>query len=396
MSAPVRLWYVVKSSYRPRNSVLATESNKSHKTRLSPFIAALFVLFALDTLLFRSYFYERFIKFDSSAGIYRYRRTLLSKRAKDTSRLISVVGDSRMAEGFSAKTFDQIAASSPYRALNLAVPGSSLRVWYYLLSQADPTRKAFKLIVIPMCSFSDHDEGELFSNRLLDLQFLMPYLSVNDSIECLQTYSEFEPRMDVLLATVFKLYAYRFDVRDFVLNPAGRLQDIDLCNKYNDYSYTGHEESLRTYLDKHSHHAHLNSAQESAMERLNKCVTAPIANQTGDKLRYNRLWMNRIIDAYHDTDTILMFVKIPAGPVSQFHEAPKVYSNIELVSHKPNVLVAPEHMFDDLQSPDYFFDDLHLNARGRQIFSKRLSEAILQKLQYDSSLADRNISTKTH
>jgi len=344
----------------------------------------------MDALIFRSGWYFPFIKPDSSAGVYKYRRQLGQSIAASSHNLVAVVGDSRIGEGFSARVFDEDATNTPYKAVNLAVPGSSLRVWYYLLKQVDPGRNAFKFIVIPMSSYSENDEEESYTNRILDLQFLMAFASISESIEIVQSFTNAECQVQALCDALVQLYAMRLDVKDFLSDPEKRLADIGIGKKYSDYNYSGTDRKLADYLN--TSNTSIDPQSREIIRRLKKRFEEIIPVQTGERHKYNSYWLNKLIADYKNSDTTLVLIKIPTDPIGRLHQPVSTTTVNDHVFGNKNVIVAPEKLFADLENPEYFFDDLHLNSSGRKIFSNRLSQLILQTLSHNNAIAVRSSS----
>jgi hypothetical protein len=78
--------------------------------------------------IFGSGWYTRFLDPDSFAGRLKFTLGIATSPAE-----IAVIGNSILAEGFSAK----FAGGTRFQ--NLSLPGSTPRCWYYLLRAADPT-----------------------------------------------------------------------------------------------------------------------------------------------------------------------------------------------------------------------------------------------------------------
>jgi hypothetical protein len=360
-------------------------------SKASRFLVALLMVFALDVVFLHAGLYNRLIEPDSSVGIFRFRRNLALSKVKGSQRLVALVGDSRIQDAFSARIFDQIAGPTPYRALNLGVPASSLRVWYYLLKEVDPHRNAFDLIVIPLASYSDADEWEDYTNRVYDLRFLTLFSTPSELLSLSESFTDLNAKFTVAIATVFKSNALKSDIRDFLSHPLARLACVSRFEKTGEedfYRYEGRHTSLLgmemsggTWVKGGS------SIDDSALRRLNSRVSTAPPPQTGMRQRYNSLWLNRLVDAYTDSQTKILLIKMPTDPVARAYPPPRNYSSLNSIATKKNVFILPEDYFSNLNTPQYFGDDVHLNSQGMAKFSERLSEVILGTLSSEDSIA---------
>src|SRR5438034_11785795 len=63
---------------------------------------------------------------------------------------VLVVGDSRIAEGFSAAAADKLGSEAGFKFLSVAEAASSIDIWYYALREVDPAAHRYTAIVFPM------------------------------------------------------------------------------------------------------------------------------------------------------------------------------------------------------------------------------------------------------
>ena len=129
------------------------EGGSSWRSSLIWSLCALGAFFALDGLVFHSGWYMAYLQPQSSAGQLESRIFWLRHEAEVPET--AVLGDSRIGEGFSARTAEA-ATGGAMRFRNIAVAGSTPRVWYYLLRDADPERKRFPIVVLAMDLHLDH------------------------------------------------------------------------------------------------------------------------------------------------------------------------------------------------------------------------------------------------
>ncbi len=304
------------------------------------------MLFALDAALFRTPYYRRILEPESYAG--QVERLI----GTGGNQSIAVLGDSRIAEGFSARVAD--GQQPGWRFLNAAVPGSTPRCWYYLLRDLDPQVGRFKKIVLPVDSYEDEDGPWEWADRTLDVNILAARLRLEDTLSFAASFHSAEARWNALLVCLLKGLALREDLQAFLAHPASRLDKAALYRASGaewTYNYDGNPKNL----------------VGSTLPDPSRRQPSP---QTGLYGAYRRAWFGRILSRYKDSGTAIVFLRLPRGPVVPpvGHAGPG--SSIRGFT---GVTVLPESLFNALEAPEYFFDELHLNARGRQLFSTQLA-----------------------
>jgi hypothetical protein len=346
-------------------------------------ILAVIVFFAIEVVFFRTGAYNRIIKPASFAGMLLQRCQLA--QAKHNTGAIALLGDSRLREGFSARIFDQLAAKTPVRALNLGLSGSNPRVWYYFLKNVDPNCASFKMIVIALPSYYDEDYAYGASDRQDDLRLLLPILSVRDAFDFTQSFQNRPSQVEVLTAMLLKMYGFRQDLKDLIANPLLRTQDCNFFDKHwqeIDYKYMGQKESLTGAHVVNNEIVGLPSfVTPHQRERLQLEVLAQSERDLNFHYPYLQLWLDKLSSRYAGSPTRLVFIRIPARPFYAPLKHQVHMDSIEAVSRLSNVIVDPENEFSFLEKPEYFFDDIHLNSLGRKIFSKCLSLKLIKYAQ---------------
>jgi hypothetical protein len=365
-------------------SLHVSDSGGSREQRCV-FLFALAMFLLIDTAIFRSGWYQQILEPYSSAGMYLFQKNHALLRVNHSKHVIAFLGDSRMLEGFSAKDFCRNVVNSGYVPALLDVPGTSLRVWYYLLRQVDPKGSAFEAVVVPVVSYSNVDEREDLNERALDVGFLSPHLSFRESLDLIATYADNEIQARILLGDAVRMYAYRSDVRGLLFDPKQRLKNIRHWKREDElliYNYPGQSNSLIGILEGHdSFFKGTSTISDLALERLNDRVYTPLPPQTGRQKRYNDYWLNRLVDHYSNAGTKIIVFKMPAGPFQRRIWLPHEYSTIARLSKYRDVAILPENLFQDLLGPEYFGDDMHLNQAGRRVLTGRLTSAILRVLK---------------
>jgi hypothetical protein len=354
-------------------------------------LCALLLLCLLDVLVFRTDAYLSLVKPNSFAGNTIQRWHLVKTKKETKTDLVAFLGDSRVREGFSAKSFDQLADKTGLKAVNLSISGSTPRAWYYFLKRIDPDCSHFKSLVVCVPSYFDEDFGDAFSDSKYDEQVLLPVIQYSDSPEFVGSLTDPETKNDALLASVSRMYAYRKDLRDLLCSPVGRLGEISDAGRYwerSDYQYDGRKESLKGIRisgnDLQGMPSFLNSEERF---RLHLSVFPYPVPDNFDHSEYMRKWLYRLAQRYSGSKTSVIFVCVPSNPLPIQAVRPHIRSTINMIAALPNVVVIPEKEFKSLNAPQYFADDVHLNSSGRAIFTNDLSEKVIGILQ------SKNIST---
>ncbi len=340
-----------------------------------------------EFLLFRTSFYPSLCKPDSSTG--KFEAVLRSERERRlTSRHeVLVVGDSRIAEGFSAKVANSLAGETGFHFSNAAIGGAGPRVWYYLLRDLDPDSSRYQVIVLAMEDFSDQDRQEDLADRLLDLHYVIRRLKLSDIREFAGSFPTLNTQFQVLLGATLKGLTYKRDLQDFLGHPMRRFAELDFDRlKYPEllYSYGGHAESLAgvevDWKQETLRNAdHLTSVQKAALEDN---LFPPQAPQRGHSARYRRQWLTKIVERYQSTSTRIVFVRLPQGPYAR----PGTFQagNNTVIGglvRRGYAQMVEENYFDSLQRPELFFDGMHLNREGRLRFSVMLARLIAERMK---------------
>ncbi len=134
-----------------------------------------------------------------------------------------MLGDSRIAEGFSSRDADSVAGNKVH-FWNFGMGGTSPRIWYYVLRDADPTRRRFRAIAIALDHYSDEDEFDSRPNRLIDLNFIIGRLRLTDCPDFAASMVSPEFKAKALAGCLFKGIPLRSDAQEFLLNVSDRIK----------------------------------------------------------------------------------------------------------------------------------------------------------------------------
>jgi hypothetical protein len=340
----------------------------------------------LEGLVFHTGFYAGFLEPNSSTGIFE--NTLRDEQIRHPlgPDEILVTGDSRIAEGFSAKVANAVRIDHPYYFANVAIPAATPRCQYYLLRDLDPSRKRYRAIILSVDGYEDIDEAEDLADRLLDLHYCAVRLRYSDTIEFASSFTTPHRRMEAFRGSLFKGLVFQTDMLALFEHRRKRLSDVAIrreqgWNWGNDY--TGHEEDLagiQVNWDEKTIRfpdAIPASKRDSIRDRL----FGPIAPQSGRLGQYRRLWFGRILDLYSNSGTQIVFLALPRGPfVPPVARIQSPSHTIRDLGQTRRVILLPENLFASLEDGGFYFDSLHLNARGRVEFSTMLAHALRSAL----------------
>ncbi len=342
---------------------------------------ALVTLLAVDAGVFRTGLYDYCVELDSSVG--GAVQAVYSNR-EDSTELVAVVGDSRVAEGFAERVFDDVMRGKdrPLRALNLGIPGSSLRVSTLLLEQIDPQADRFRFVVIPLGQFVGRDQsiGDPAA-RLSDLSFLGPILSLDQASSLANSYPDFPGQQAAWLGSIFKSFAYRYDIRAGLADPMSRTRGRwRLMQRHEaSHSYEGRPENvvgIRVEGDSIvGYPSVIPDYRRDALHQFVFGTTDPAREQARE--RYRTEWLGRVIQRYAGTRTEVIVIRLPSTVLQeQGGGSDAVGAALSHFDKQPHVHVVPVSTTAYLQSPEFFCDTTHFNRQGRRQWAQRLGEVI--------------------
>jgi len=309
---------------------------------------------------------------------------------------VLVLGDSRMAEGFSAAVADKLSSIEGFKFVNLAEPASAVNIWNYMLREVDPTRRRYWAIVVPYgIGFEPNSADNL------RISMAAPLLRYGDCFNFASAFQRWSGRFRAFTACVLRGSALQSDVVDFLGHPIARfrsiqrepkrLQSRDLY-KGRDYDIVG-----TSYDPKTGQVTFPPRLTEAQREAIRDSLLKPSQSETQDFLRMQRDGIQRILNRYSVSPTKIVLTPVPRGPFAGFPGASMTFHAVfPTVTTEKAIVSLPEQTFDFLEKPEYYFDGFHLNAKGRQRFTETLVAELVGRLRsansdrrvpFDSSLA---------
>jgi hypothetical protein len=342
-------------------------------------VASLALFLLVESLIFRLGWYNTYLEPDSSAGTVETHLSWLRRFPHADLPEVLVVGDSRIAEGFSAPAAGT-ADGNRIRYWNFGIGGATPRIWYYELRDGDPTRRRFAAIVLALDQYSDQDSVDSIQDRFIDLNFVIGRLRLSDCADFASSMKTREYQARALSGCLLKGIALRRDAQEFLRHRKDRLKrakDWRVNGLGYVNGYPGHAEDLRglsaDFVNRTIHFPPgLDTERHDTVQAMVMREPAP---QTGETTQYRKLWLGRIIDLYKDSPTQIVFLELPRAPLP-IPESPQPAAFLEWALRRPHVSAVPSSTFRDLERPEMFFDGLHLDSVGRGIFTERIATRI--------------------
>jgi hypothetical protein len=350
------------------------------RTSALPWTLATLLLFVVvEAAIFRTGWYIKYLEPQSSAGQLESYLYWLTKPDPVKVPEVMILGDSRMAEGFSAPLADK-AVQDKLHFWNFGIAGTTPRVWYYLLRDTDLSRRRFAAIVIAIDGYADEDHFDSTPDRLIDLNFVVERLRWSDCWGFANSMVSLDRKAQAFTGCMFKGIPLRRDLQAFLLNREDRIKRSEDWRKngvayLNDYG--GRAENLVGLSADFEHHTihYPPGLQQATQDTIEAMVMRPPAEQKGEMTQYRSLWLGRILDLYKDSPTKIIFFELARAPIPK-PESPQPATFLQAALKRPGVLALPQNTFRDLERPEIFFDGLHFNKIGRGLFSTRIAENI--------------------
>ena len=339
------------------------------------------VFTCLDGAIFHTGLYTSILAPASYAGRMATLARAEKQRVSSGLKEVLVVGDSRIAEGFSAAAADKLGSAARFKFLSLAEPGSSIDIWYYALREVDPAARRYSAIVIPYGYGSEQSHIQLFK-----ISMAAPLLHYSDCFDFPSGFQQWSDRFRAFTACIFRGSALQSDVVDLLEHPIVRAKSIQLGQKRLAARaiYKGRDSDITgtSYDPKTGQITFPPRLTEAQREAIRYSLAPPSQSATHHLMELQRVWIQRILDRYSGSPTAIILMPMPRGPFgggSQFSLAYGTFFG-GIAVHKP-ILLLPEHTFDFLESPQYYFDGYHLNGKGRQKFTEAVVAELVTRLQ---------------
>jgi hypothetical protein len=302
---------------------------------------------------------------------------------------VLVLGDSRIAEGFSATLANELGASAGLKFVSLAEPAASANTWYYMVRETDPTERRYSAIIVPYGIGYEPNNADP-----LRISMTAPLLRYEDGFHFASGFQRWSGRFRAFVACILRGSAYQDDVVDLLAHPIARIKNVRQADRTHSRSeYKGRDYDLvGTSYDgatgEVTFAAKLTEAQRLAFR---KSLIQPSQSDTEYSLKLQRDWIPRIINRYANSPTAIVLTPLPRGPFLTLGGFSKGYESVlsSFVIQQTSFSL-PGHTFEFLEKPEYYFDAFHLNAKGRQKFTETLVSELTGRLRAADSKSQSN------
>ena len=371
----------------------ATSPHPVHVAR--SLMLGLAVFICVDGVVFHTRMYTSILAPESYAG----RMAALTQAEKDRAssglKEVLVLGDSRMAEGFSAAIADKLSSINGFKFVNFAEPAAAVNVWDYMLREVDPARRRYWAIVVPYgIGFEPNSADHL------RISMAAPLLRYGDCFNFASAFQRWSGRFRAFTACILRGSAFQSDVVDFLEHPIARIRSLrgepkriqsrDFY-KGRDYDIIG-----TSYDPKTGEVTFPSRLSEAQRDAIRDSLVKPSQAETQDFLRMQREGIQRILDRYSASPTQIVLTPVPRGPFAGLPGASMTFHSVfPSVTTEKSVFSLPEQTFDFLEKPEYYFDGYHLNAKGRQRFTETLVAELVGRLRSANSDGVRSNASVT-
>ena len=377
--AAVVYFAVYLSSTGPVRTTFPTEPTSSpkplHVARNLFLGIAAFI--CVDGAIFHSGLYVSILAPGSYAGrVWRITRAE-KERAPSGLKEVLVLGDSRIAEGFSAALANELGSPAGLRFVSLAEPAASANTWYYMVREADPTARRYAAIIVP------YGIGyEPSSADPLRISMTAPLLRYGDCFHFSSGFQRWSGRFRAFIACILRGSAYQDDVVDLLSHPAARMRSIhDADQSHSGLEYKGRDYDLvgTSYDASTGQVTFAPKLTEAQRLAFRKSLIQPSQSDTEYSLKLQREWIPRIMNRYSHSPTAIVLTPLPRGPFLELGGLSRNYESV-----LPNSVIQSaslslrEHTFNFLERPEYYFDAFHLNAKGRRKFTETLVSELVK------------------
>jgi len=198
-----------------------TSPHPLHVTRNLLFGLVAFI--CVDGAVFHTRLYTSILAPDSYAG--RIAAITKAEKQRQSSGLkeVLVLGDSRMAEGFSTAVADELGSAVGLKFVNLAEPASTIVTWQYILREVDPTAQRYWAIIVPYGIGYEPKTAEGLRTSMA-----APLLRYGDCFRFASAFQTWSGWFRAFTACILRGSAFQSDVVDFLQHPIARIRSIQL------------------------------------------------------------------------------------------------------------------------------------------------------------------------
>ena len=334
----------------------------------------------VDGAIFHSGLYVSILAPNSYTG--RIAEITKAEEQRDPSGLkeVLVLGDSRIAEGFSSTLADQLGSPSGLKFVSLAEPAASANTWYYMVRDVDPTTRRYSAIVIPYGVGYEPNSADP-----LRISMTAPLLRYADCLHFASGFQRWSGRFRAFTACILRGSAYQDDVADFVEHPGARLRSIQQGPKrtHSREVYQGRDYDLvgTSYDATSGEVTFAPKLTDTQRQAIRKSLIQPSESDVEYSLKLQREWIPQIMNRYSKSPTAIVLTPVPRGPFVELPGFSRPYHSVLPNAITQRTPFSLEQTFEFLEKPEYYFDAFHLNAKGRQKFTETLVGELVGRLR---------------
>jgi hypothetical protein len=362
-----------------------------NKQRITlPIFFLMLILTLIIPLLFSQivirYIYTDWLEPESTAGSVMLAESVVTHQLDPFKKNILILGNSRIGEGFSAKLANANVKNQEYNFVALAMPGTTPRIWSYVLRKIDSKRNKFYAIYVMAENYNDTAE-ENYNERDLDSAYLSGIFRLEDLLTYPSSFESPKKINGAIKNILLPVTLLQKDIGKFLTHPLKRIKNVKLWRR--DFflwivDYGGKEEQLPPLDNIESFTSVLDlvdSSKKSGMEWYFKSVQ--YCNKTYVySFHYNSHWFGEIGQQYANRAVHLGAFMIPRGPYHNMMGCDvSLKGSLAILNSKGLLELIPNQFSSELEKPEYFFDHLHMNSAGRREFSAKLAVAIVNQLE---------------
>ncbi len=352
----------------------------SRRAAVVTILAALLGVVLLDAALFRTQLYLNWIQPDSSTGVFEYRLRAELDRQREPGNLVVTLGNSRFA--YLPRVANQYTAESGYVFRQAGVAGSTVREWYYMLRDLDPTARRYQAVVLGFDDLEDEESAVDERDDPRSLHYVVGRLRFSDAWDYARSHRLPAAQWRAFRGTILKGIVLQSDLHEFLRQPRARIESVNLNWKGWagwTYDYDDEERSLAGLsIDWQTRQITAPPGMNPGYQKmLRETVLRTPAAPNGWNYAFHKEWVGRIVNYYRDSPTRVVFIRLPRGPLGPPTDlAVNPQSSLRQFAQRRKVLLGDPRRYRELERPDYFKDPLHLNRAGAHAFSKMLVDEV--------------------
>ncbi len=345
--------------------------------RLALAIALVWLL--LEALVYRSGAYAWVADPESNTGAVE-RALLIVQRAHRSDRWnVLVFGDSRVGEGFSRQVAS--ADDARFNFINVAVPGSTPRTWYYLLREIAGRGLDFDAVVVGAQYVPTHPAQ--LSDWPLDPLHALPLVGVRDLFEFPATFATDAMRERARRTILLPAVAMQEDTHRLLAHPLARAHAV-LKQRPGWIAavvdYAGRDARMPDVQFESAGHTIVDWADADPQQKVIIEVHLAERQATLDRavldsnLAFTRRWLQAMSALAQSYNARMLVYPLPRGPYPAV--LPALDPAHAPLPPQPGLRVLPADFLGDIEAPEYFFDTLHANHAGRVVTSRLVGERV--------------------